>query len=149
MEPTTSLKWRKGLKVGFSSVNATQRDQYSWVATSPTYYVFTAEIDHNDKENNVYNHKKGTFKKNIPPMTGENGYSSLSISHAKELYEAAKDVYVNKLYCRMMLTKGTNSGTTKGGVTAAVDGDFWMVTKFSGAIDSGVSLVIERVSNIP
>lgn len=145
IEPTTPLKWLKGLKVGFSSVDATQRDQYSWVATSPAHYVFTAEIDHKDKENNVYSHKKGSFKKNVPPMTMDNGHSSLSISHAKELYEAAQDVYVNKLYCRMMLTKGTKSGTTKGGVMAAVDGDLWMVTEYSGSVDSGFSLVFKRV----
>ncbi|OEE61308.1 hypothetical protein A1OK_21185 [Enterovibrio norvegicus FF-454] len=146
IEPTTPLKWLKGLKVGFSSVDATQRDQYSWVAKSPSYYVFTAEIDHQDKENNLYNHKKGTFKKKVPPMTKENGKGHISIRHAKELYDAARDAYVNKLLCHMMLTKGTKSGIPKGGVSAAVDGDFWMVTEFTGSIDSGFSILFERVS---
>jgi hypothetical protein len=83
----------------------------------------------------------------VPLMTKYNGISSLSISHAKELYEAAQDVSVNKLFCRVMLTKGTKFGTTKGGVSAAVDGDFWMVTEFNGAVDSGFSLMLERVPN--
>lgn len=107
--------------------------------------MFTAEIDHRDKENNKYNHRKGQFIKNVPPMTKEEGRDPLSISHAKELFEAAKDSFENQLFCRMLLTKGTKSGITKGGVTAAADGDLWQVTDFSGSVENGFYMVVQRV----
>ena len=78
-------------------------------------------------------------------MTKESGREPLSISHAKELYDAAQDAFENKLFCRMMLTKGTKSGTTKGGITAAVDGDLWQVSAFTGSLESGFSIVVQRV----
>ena len=80
-------------------------------------------------------------------MTKEEGKDPLSISHAKELFDAANNSFDNKLMCRMLLTKGTKSGTTKGGVTAAVDADLWQVTQFSGSLNNGFSLQVERVSH--
>jgi hypothetical protein len=128
-------------------MGAKQRDQYSWVGKSPEFYVFTAEIDHKNNENNRYDHKQGVFSKTVPAMTKDAGKDPLSISHAKELFDAAKDAFENRLMCRLLLTKGTKSGTTKGGVTAAADGDLWQVTDFEGSLDGGFSLRIERVSH--
>jgi hypothetical protein len=36
-------------------INATQRDKYSWVAKTKDCFVFTAEVDHFEQENNKYN----------------------------------------------------------------------------------------------
>ena len=78
-------------------------------------------------------------------MTKDAGRDSLSISHAKELHDAAHEIFSNRISCRMMLTKGTKSGVTKGGITSAVDQDFWMVTEFSGSLEAGFSLLFKRV----
>lgn len=146
MQPAKKVKWIEGLKKAYLSVGATQRDQYSWVAKSKEHYVFSVEIDHINPEDNVYNHTSGVFFKRVPPMTIELGRDPLSVSHSKELFNAAEDAYKNKLNCQILLVKGTKFGKTKGPVKAAVEGHFWQVTELIGDVPNGYELKIERVA---
>ena len=145
MEPTKQLNWVAGLKAGFTSIGATQRDPYSWVAKSEQSYVFTAEIDHINKENNSYHHKNGVFLKNTPPMSKALGHSAQSVSHSKELLEAVSESYSKKLKCQLLLVRGTKFGTTTTGIRSAVDGNYWQVTEFAGTVELGYSFKLERV----
>lgn len=63
MEPSKQLNWVKGLKTAYQCLGATQRDQYSWVAKTDETYVFSAETDHIDPENNKYSHSRDVFQK--------------------------------------------------------------------------------------
>lgn len=145
IEPSIPIKWVKGLKVAYSLLGATQRDQYSWVAKTDDAYVFSAEIDHIHPEDNIYNHKSGVFTKCIPPMSKSTGHDPLSVSHSKELFDAVSDSYANNLKCRMLLVKGTKFGTTQGGIKAAADGHLWNVTELKGSVENGYSFKVERV----
>jgi hypothetical protein len=145
MEPTKPIKWIAGLKAAYSQIGAAQRDQYSWVAQTSDAYVFSAEIDHIHPEDTVYNHKGGIFAKHVPPRSISLGHKALTVSHSKELFEAARDAYTNELKCRMLLVKGSKYGTTKGGIKAAVDGDIWQLSEFNGSVENGYSFKAERV----
>ncbi len=145
IEPTQPLTYIKGLKDALKTINANQRDQYSWMAKTEHHFVFTAEIDHIDKEGNRYDHKKGRFHKVVPQLSSENGDAPLTISHAKELFDAINDSVSSKNRCRLLLVKGTKYGTTKGGIRAAIDPDFWMVGELSGSVEDGFSFVLLRV----
>ncbi len=145
IKPTKKVEWIAGLKVAFASLGAKQKGQYSWVAKSEESYVFTAEIDHVDKENNVYNHGEGVFTKNVPPTSKENGDATVSISHAQDLFDAVTDALANELRCRLLLVKGTKSGKDIGGIKAAADGDSWQVSKVDGTVAEGFGFTIIRV----
>ena len=145
MEPTAKIEWIKGLKAAYKSIGAIQRDQYSWVARTDNSYVYSAETDHENAEDNIYNHKLGVFSKRVPPMSKSLGHEPLSISHSRELFDAVSESFTNKLKCRMMLVKGTKFGTTKGGVKAAADGHLWQVTEFSGSVEEGYAFKVERI----
>lgn len=116
------------------------------MAKSEECYVYTAEIDHIDKDNNVYNHGEGVFTKYVPPLTKDNGDAALSISHAQELFDAVTDSFSTNLKCRLLLVKGTKFGTSSGGIKAAADGDYWQVVKLSGSVSSGFGFTLERVA---
>jgi hypothetical protein len=107
--------------------------------------VYTAEIDHIDKENNIYNHNDGAFKKYVPPLSKELGHAALSISHAKELFDAVTESFNTSLKCRFLLVKGTKFGTTQGNIRAAADGDYWQVTELYGSVSEGFGFTVERV----
>jgi len=145
IKPTKKTKWIIGLKAGFSLLNAKQRDQYSWVAKTNECYVYTAEIDHIDKENNIYNHNAGTFTKYVRSLTKEQGDATLSISHAQELFDAVTNSFNTNLKCHLLLVKGTKFGTTNGPIKAAADGDNWQVTKLGGSVSEGFNFTLERV----
>ncbi len=134
------------MKNAFSSIGAKQRDQYSWIAKTDEGFVFTVEIDHIDQKNNVYNHKKGTFYKNVRGLSKSQGDSSITISHSNELFNAVTDAYKNKLKCRVVLLKGTKYGKSTGGIKAAIDGDCWIVTEVNGDVDTGYDFIIERTA---
>ncbi|HIF9355702.1 TPA: hypothetical protein ACX6RJ_003767 [Photobacterium damselae] len=144
MEPSKQLIWVKGLKTAYQRLGATQRDQYSWVAKTDETYVFSAEIDHKDPENNKYNHKAGTFFKRVPAMTKDLDYKSLSISHSKELFEAITDAWSRSIECYVIQVKGTRFGTTKGDVKAGYDGHLWVVKELSGSVEKGYEFKLCR-----
>ena len=129
IKPSKKTKWIIGLKAGFASLNAKQRDQYSWVAKTDECYVYTAEIDHIDKKNNIYSHNAGTFVKYVRPHSREQGDAALSISHAQELFDAVTNSFNTNLKCRLLLVKGTRFGKTNGPIKAAADGNNWRVVK--------------------
>lgn len=145
IKPTKQVRWVTGLKTAFASLNAKPRGQYSWVAKSDDGYVYTAEIDHIDKDNNAYDHIKGVYTKYVSPLTKEQGHTAVSIRHAKELFEAVTDTFNTNLKCRLLLVKGTKFGTTNDGVKAAADNDFWQVTRLDGSVSEGFGFTLERV----
>ena len=73
MKPTKELHWIKGLRAGYKSVGATQKEQYSWLARTADSFVFNAEIDHKDPGRNRFNHEDGIFQKHVPPMSVKSG----------------------------------------------------------------------------
>ncbi|TRX52748.1 hypothetical protein [Thalassomonas sp. M1454] len=149
MKPSKPLgKYIDGLKTALKKYSATQRDQYSWIAKTEEHYLFTAETDHIDRENNNYSHGKGIFTKKVRPLSKELGDASLTVSHGKELYDAAKQTFMNGDYCRLLLVKGTKYGTSSGGVKAVIDNDLWKFSKFEGSVDRGFDFVLERVDKI-
>ena len=142
MKPIQSLKWINGLRAGYASLHAKQRDLFAWMAKSDECYVFSAEIDHIDKENNVYCHEAGTFRKYVPPLTREQGDQPVTIRHAQELYDAIMESHRMGLKCRLLLLKGTRVGSTKGGIKSAADEDYWMVTKPYGSVAEGFGFTL-------
>ncbi len=145
MEPSKQLIWVKGLKTAYQCLGATQRDQYSWVAKTDESYVFSAETDHIDPENNKYSHKIGTFFKRVPAMTKELGHEPLSISHSKELFEAVTDAFSRSIECYVILVKGTKFGTSKGGVKAGYDSHLWIVEELEGSVEEGYEFNLTRI----
>ena len=145
INPTKKIKWIAGLKAAFAIFNAKQRSMYSWVAKSDECYIYTAEIDHLDKENNIYEHTDGVFIKYVSALSKENGDSALNISLGQELFDAATDSYNTSLKCRLLLVKGTKFGQTEGGTKAAADGDYWQITKLSGSVATGFGFTLERI----
>jgi hypothetical protein len=143
--PTKQLKWISGQRAALKSIGATHSDPYLWLAKTDDCYVFTAEIDHQDKAKNDYRHMDGIFRKEVLPVSTGRGDSLPRIRHAQGLYDAVEDAYSNGLMCLLMLEKGTRYGTTPGGVRAAVDGDSWIVKDLSGDVSSGFVFVLERV----
>lgn len=128
------------------SIGATQSGQYSWVGKTEDAYVFTAEIDHFDKERNQYDHMDGVFSKSVEPLSENDGASPQTIKHSEELFNAVKHAYEAKLRSQLLLVKGTKSGTSEGGVKAAVDGDGWVVREMSGSVERGYEFVLERTA---
>ena len=145
IQPTKQLKWISGQRVALKSIGGTQSDPYSWLAKTKDCYVFTAEIDHQDKARNDFQHMDGVFRKELLPVSTSRGDSSPKVGHAQRLYDAVQDALSNSLKCRLILQKGTRNGITPGGVRAAVDGDNWMVKELSGDVSSGFVFVLERI----
>ncbi|WP_261858240.1 hypothetical protein [Photobacterium sanguinicancri] len=145
MKPSKPIgKYISGLKTALRSYGATQRDQYSWVAKTDEFFVFTAESDHLDKVNNVYSHGGGSFAKKVRPLSTASGDASLTVSHAKELFDAISVTYTNNEYCKLLIVKGTKYGTDKGGVKAVMDPDLWQATSFSGSVEGGFEFQLDR-----
>jgi len=145
IRPTKQLKWISGQRIALKAIGATQSDPYSWLAKTDDCYVFTAEIDHQDKARNEFRHMDGIFRKEVLPVSASKGDSPPRIRHAQGLYDAVEDAFSHELKCQLMLKKGTRYGTTPGGVRAAVDGDSWIVKELSGDVSSGFVFVLERV----
>ena len=139
------MRYIKGLGAALKTINASRGDQYSWIAKTEDSYVFTAEIDHQDKDNNVYSHPDGTFNKNVRPISKELGDAHPTVRHAVELYEAIKESFEKQLKCNLALVKGTLYGTSEGGIKAAIDGNFWQVKEFSGNVKEGFHFLLIRV----
>lgn len=148
MNPISSLNWIKGLKKALYSLNANQKTLYSWIARTSQYIVFNAEIDHIDQKNNQYQHDKGIFIKHVPGMSKSNGSSTHSINHAKELYDAAKQIFENKEDCFLILKKGTRYGTTKGGIQVADTGYYWQIKNLIGSVENGFRIEFARTERI-
>ncbi len=144
MRPTKPIKYIKGMKAGYESVGAKQDEQYSWFGKTDQTYVFTAEIDHIDEEDNVYSHMDGAFKKHIRPLAVEFNESPITVRHAEQLFNAIHHAYTEKMKCHLMLLKGTKYGKEKGGVKSAMDGDYWLVTELSGSVREGFDFKLER-----
>ena len=145
IRPTKQLKWISGLHNALKSIGAVQSNPYSWFAKTRECYVFTAEIDHKDQPRNKFNRLDGTFSKKVKPVSKACGDSSARIRNAQDLFDAVADAYSTQLQCQLLIVKGTKYGTTTGGVRAAVDGDNWMVTEFSGGVEKGFEFVLKRV----
>ncbi len=146
IRPSKQLKWISGQRAALKSICAVQSDPYSWLAKTDDSYVFTAEIDHQDRARNKYQHLEGVFRKEVPPVSAATGDSLPRIRHAQELFIAVENMHSNGIPCRLLLEKGTKYGTTPGGIRAAVDEDSWMVTKLSGDVANGFHFVLERVA---
>lgn len=145
IKPTKELNWIKGLRAGYKSIGATQKDQYSWLGKTADSFVFTAEIDHKDPTRNQFSLKDGTFHKQIVPLSVERGDHGLRVRHAQELHDAVNQAHATGAKCKLMLLRGTKYGTTKGAIKSAVDPGHWIVTKVSGDVSSGFEFVLERI----
>ena len=132
------------MRAALKSIGATQSVQYSWIGKTEDAYAFTAEIDHIDKKDNQYNHREGVFFKRVKPLSVNDGASPQTVRHSKELFNAVKHAYEDKLKCRLLLVKGTKYGTSEGGVKAAVDGDNWVVSEMLGSVKNGYEFILER-----
>ena len=106
--------------------------------------MFTAEIDHIDKMNSIYDHGAGTFEKYVPPLSTIAGNPSQSVIHSKELFGAVNESLTQGLSCKLLLVKGTKSGETSGPIKAAVDGDSWGVKALEGTADKGYRFLLVR-----
>jgi hypothetical protein len=143
---TQPLVWTKGMKAGFASMGAKQKEQFSWLAHSPDGAVITAEIDHIDPKSVSYNHAEGVYTKRVVSLSKEAGDSPTTIRHAQELYDAIKHSLDTGELCRLLLLRGTKYGTTKGGVKSAHDGTYWKVLSLSGTVADGYEFQMKRMS---
>ncbi len=144
IKPTRQLKWIVGLKAAFNCIGAYQRGPYSWIGKTVDLFVFTAEIDHIDKQSNIYDHNAGTFEKWVPPLSVTAGDAALSVSHSKELFDAVSETQISNQKCKLLLVRGTKFGETRGSIKAAVDGNNWVVTLLEGSADKGYNFKLER-----
>ena len=145
IKPTKKINYIKTLGAALKTINAERSDQYSWIAKTEESFVFTAEIDHKDRENNIYKHMEGTFHKKVRPISKELGDKHQTIRHAVELYEAINEAFEKELKCNLVLVKGTMYGTYEGEIKAAIDGDYWKVKEFSGNVAEGFQFLLVRV----
>lgn len=143
------LEWIKGLRAGYKSIGASQKDQYSWLARTEDSFVFTAEIDHIDPARNRFNYEEGSFRKQVLSLSVKNGDHGLRARHAQELLDAINRAHSNGLKCKLMLLKGTKYGTSTGGIHAAVDPSDWIVKELSGDVAGGFEFVLHRVGQQP
>ena len=118
------------------------------MAKTNEHYVFIAEIDHKEKENNLYDHLEGTFDKNVKPLSIELGDTSLTIGHGKELFDAVQELFLNKSFCRLLLVRGTKNAAKPGVIKATMDHDLWLVSSFEGSIDNGFKFRLERSASV-
>lgn len=145
MSQVEELNWIKGLRAGYKSIGAVQKEQYSWLARTSDSFVFTAEIDHIDPARNRFDFVKGTFHKEVQPLSVERGDHAVRIRHAQELLDSINQAYSDKAKCRLLMLRGTKYGTTRGGIHAAVDPDVWSVDEVSGDVEKGYQFRLGRV----
>ena len=134
MSPTNELNWIKGLRAGYKSVGAEQKEQYSWLARTADSFVFNAEIDHIDPDRNQFDFAEGTFHKQVLPLSVEQGDHGLRVRHAQERLDGISQAKAHGMKCRLLLLRGTKNGTTKGGIHAAGDPGYWVVDEVSGDV---------------
>ncbi len=139
------LEWINGLRAGYESIAAAQKEQYSWLAKTADCFVFTAEIDHIDPALNHFDFIGGKFHKEIRPLSVQRGDHGIRVRHAQELIDAVNQAYSSGMRCKLMLLTGTKYGTTKGGIKSAVDPGDWIVKTATGDVASGFSFELERV----
>ena len=144
MNPTNKLNWIKGLRAGYKSVGAEQKEQYSWLARTGDSFVFNAEIDHRDPARNQFDFAEGTFHKQVLPLSVERGDHGLRVRHAQELLDGVSQAKAHGMKCRLLLLRGTKYGTTKGGIHAAVDPGDWVVQSHSGDVQNGFQFSLRR-----
>ena len=106
--------------------------------------MFTAEIDHIDKENNIYDHKEGVFDKYVPPLSTEAGDAALIVRHSKELFSAIQELSESNSKCSLLLARGTKFSVKAGPIKTAIDGDSWIVKSFEGSVEKGYRFVLIR-----
>ena len=146
MSPINELNWIRGLRAGYKSLGAEQKEQYSWLARTADSFVFNAEIDHMDAARNRYDFEAGTFHKQVPPLSVKGGDNGLTVRHAQELLDAVSQAYSSKMKCGLLLLRGTRSGTTKGGIKSAADPGHWVVDELSGDVCDGFNFKLSRIS---
>ncbi len=144
MSSTNELKWIKGLRAGYKSVGAEQKEQYSWLARTANSFVFNAEIDHRDPARNQFDFIEGTFHKQVLPLSVEAGDHGLSVRHAQELLDGVSQAKAHGMKCRLLLLRGTKYGTTKGDIHAAADPGYWIVHSHSGDVQNGFQFFLRR-----
>lgn len=125
------------------SINATLREPHSWLGRTDDSIVFIAEIDHVDKVNNRYSHHDGTYHRLVAPLAPT--AAAQTSRYTKELFEAVEQAASGALRCNLLLVRGAKNSVAKGGVRAAVDGDAWVVEKFSGSVAEGFEFDLVRV----
>ena len=127
------------------SIDAVQSDQYAWIARAGDTYVLTAELDHKDAANNIYDHFDGVFKKFVGPLSVSKGDAQQTVRHSQQLFEAVSEIYAASSKCNLLLLKGTKNGRPVGGVRGAVDSGLWTVKELSGHVEVGFGFVLVRV----
>ena len=147
MKQPSELNWIKGLRAGYKSLGATQKDQYSWLARTKDSCVFTAEIDHVDPARNSFDAVVGAFHKKVPPLSVEAGDHSLRVRHAQELLDAVREALDEGTENRLLLLRGTRYSNKKGVIYAAVDPGFWSVRTVSGDVNNGFEFTLVRISH--
>ncbi len=143
MELTNELKHIESLQSALMEINATQRDKYSWVAKTKDCFVFTAEVDHFEQENNKYNHTAGEFRKIVPSLST---HLSSSAFYVRELYDALNLTFCMGLRCKLVLLTGAINGTNCGGIKAAIDEGDWVVHKLIGSPVEGYEFHLIRIN---
>jgi len=98
-----------------------------------------------DPTRNQFSFEGGTFQKQLPPLSVENGDHPLRVRHAQELLDAINQAHSNGMKCNLLLLIGTKYGTTKGRIRSAVDPGDWVVKEFSGDVSGGFEFTLNRV----
>ncbi len=143
IRPTKRLTYIAGIRAAMESINAKLREPHSWIGRTEDSIVFIAEIDHVDKANNLYSHHDGTYHRVVAALPGT--AAAQTTRHTNELFEAVSQAFSGAMRCHLMLVRGAKNSVAKGGVRAAVDGDSWMVEKFSGSVADGFEFDLVRV----
>lgn len=125
------------------SINATLREPHSWIGRTEDSIVFIAEIDHVDKVNNHYSHHDGSYHRLVAPLATT--AAAQTTRHTNELFDAVGQAFSGAMRCHLLLVRGAKNSVAKGGVRAAVDGDNWIVEKFSGSVAEGFEFDMVRV----
>ncbi len=125
------------------SINATLREPHSWIGRTEESIVFIAEIDHVDKINNRYSHHDGTYHRLVAPLPPT--AAAQTTRHTNELFEAVGQAFNDGIKCNLLLVRGAKNSVAKGGVRAAVDGDYWLVNQFIGSVAEGFEFNMLRV----
>ena len=125
------------------SIDATLREPHSWIGRTEDSIVFIAEIDHVDKVNNHYSHHDGCYHRLVAPLATT--AAAQTTRHTNELFDAVGQAFSGAMRCHLLLVRGAKNSVAKGGVRAAVDGDNWIVEKFSGSVAEGFEFDMVRV----
>jgi hypothetical protein len=139
-------KYMPTMKRALEMMGAVRPDQFSWVAKQGDTHVITIEVDHKVQDRNLYDPKEGTFYKNVPPLRRDIGHHPNTIRHAQQLLDAVLETSRDDKDCKVLLVKGTKSGTTRGGTRAAIEGNYWKVKHVQGTVADGFDFLIFRQS---